>query len=171
MTVIGLAPFVLPGVVGTDHAVERPPAGVMSRQLTFNSYQIRLMGQPADIRMYWYGAFGDGRHHSLASCMRFRGLILEPVPGQPEVLVGGNRWMRDVYIHEGELKTTYGDYLLASFSPFAPPGVHVILDAPADAMSADYFAQATEQLAKRLYRDYVRDQAGAAGGQSVAVAR
>lgn len=170
MTVIGLAPFVLPGVVGTDHAVERPPAGVMSRQLTFNSYQIRLMGQPADIRMYWYGAFGDGRHHSLASCMRFRGLILEPVLGQPEVLVGGNRWMRDVYIHQGALKTTYGDYLLASFSPFAPPGVHVILDAPADAMSADYFAQATEQLARRLYRDYLRDQAGAAGGQAVAVA-
>jgi exosortase/archaeosortase family protein len=161
MTLIGLAPFVLPGLVGTDHAVERPPAGVMSRQLTFNSYQVRLTGQPADIRVYWYGAFGDGRHHSLASCMRFRGLILEPVPEQPEVLAGGGRWMRDVFIHQGELKTSYPDYLLASFSPFSPPGVHVILDAPEDAMSAAYFAQATERLAERLFEGHLRERGAA----------
>jgi exosortase/archaeosortase family protein len=168
ISLVGLAPFVLPGLVGTDHAVERPPTGVMARQLTFNSYQIGLTGQPADIRVYWYGAFGDGRHHSLPSCMRFRGLILEPVPEQPEVLTGGDRWMRDIFLHRGELKTSYRDYLLASFSPFAPPGVHVILDAPADAMSAAYFARATDRLAERLYRLYLLEQAGQAGGQAVA---
>jgi hypothetical protein len=130
----------------------------MTKQLTFNSYQLRLTGQPADIRMYWYGAFGDGRHHSLASCMRFRGLILEPVPGHEEVMTGGNMWMRDFFIHEGELKSTYGDYLLASFSPFSSPGVHLILDAPVDSMSPAYFSRASEELAARLFRAYVQER-------------
>lgn len=126
----------------------------MSKQLTFNSYQLRLTGQPADIRMYWYGAFGDGRHHSLVSCMRFRGLILAPTPGQEEVMTDGKMWMRDFFIHEGELKSSYGDYLLASFSPFAAPGVHVILDAPAASMSAAYFARASDELAAKLTGAY-----------------
>jgi hypothetical protein len=126
----------------------------MTRQLTYNSYQLMLPGQPADIRLYWYGAFGDGRHHSLASCMRFRGLILKPVPGQEEVMTGGGMWMRDFFIHEGEFKSSYADYLLASFSPFSSPGIHLILDAPAGAMSAAFFASASDKLARRVYDAY-----------------
>jgi exosortase/archaeosortase family protein len=154
LVLLGIAPFALPAVIGIEHPVERPPDRAMTKQLTFNSYQISLTGQPVDVRMYWYGAFGDGRHHSLASCMRFRGLILEPVTGQEEVQTGGNMWMRDFFIHEGELKSSYGDYLLASFSPFAAPGIHIILDAPADSMSAAYFSRQSEKLAARLFAAY-----------------
>jgi exosortase/archaeosortase family protein len=154
LALMGIAPFALSAVIGIEHPAERPPGGVMTKQLTFNSYQLRLTGQPADIRMYWYGAFGDGRHHSLASCMRFRGLILEPVPSQEEVMTGGGMWMRDFFIHEGKLQSSYGDYLLASFSPFAAPGVHLILDAPADSMSATYFSRASDELASKLFRAY-----------------
>ena len=160
LALFGIAPFALSAVIGIEHPAESPPEGVMAKQLTVNSYQLRLTGQPADIRMYWYSAFGEGRHHSLASCMRFRGLILEPVPGQKEVLTGGNMWMRDFFIHEGEMKSSYGDYLLASFSPFAAPGVHVILDAPADSMSAAYFARASDELAAKLFGAYTRRKAG-----------
>jgi hypothetical protein len=151
LALLAIAPFALPALVGIEHAAERPPGGVMTKQLTYNSYQISLTGQSSDIRMYWYGAFGDGRHQSLASCMRFRGVILEPVPGQEEVQSGGNLWMRDFFIHEGELKSSYGEYLMASFSPFASPGVHVILDAPADSMSAAYFSRASDELAAKLF--------------------
>jgi exosortase/archaeosortase family protein len=154
LTLMGVAPFALSAAIGIEHPAERPPGGAMTKQLTFNSYQLKLTGQPADIRMYWYGAFGDGRHHSLASCMRFRGLILEPVPGQEEVMTDGNMWMRDFFVHEGELKSSYGEYLLASFSPFSSPGVHVILDAPARSMSAAYFSRASEELAQKLFRTY-----------------
>jgi hypothetical protein len=159
LALLGIAPFALSAAIGIEHPAERPPGGVMTKQLTFNSYQLRLTGQPADIRMYWYGAFADGRHHSLASCMRFRGLILEPVPGSEEVMTDGNMWMRDFFIHEGELKSSYGDYLLASFSPFSPPGVHVILDAPADSMSAAYFSRASDELAAKLFRAYRQENA------------
>jgi hypothetical protein len=159
LAILGIAPFALPALVGVQHAIERPPLGVMTKQLTYNSYQISLTGQPSEIRMFWYGAFGDGRHHSLASCMRFRGLILEPVAGREEVQTGGKMWMRDFFVHEGELKSSYGDYLLASFSPFASPGVHIILDAPADSMSAAYFSTESERLAARLHRAFVQEGA------------
>ena len=159
LALMGFAPFALSAIIGIQHPAEHPPGGVMTKQLTFNSYQLRLTGQPADIRMYWYGAFSDGRHHSLASCMRFRGLLLKPVPGQEEVMTGGNMWMRDYFIHEGELKSSYADYLLSSFSPFSSPGVHVILDAPTSSMSAAYFSQASEKLAGKLIRAYKRDNA------------
>jgi len=99
--------------------------------------------------------------------MRFRGLILEPVPGQEEVMTGGSLWIRDFFIHEGELKSTYGDYLLASFSPFAAPGVHVILDAPADSMSAAYFSRASDELAGKLFRAH---KSGKAYGGSKTIA-
>ena len=170
LALLGMAPFALSALIGISHLIERPPAGLMTRQLTFNSYQLMLTGQPADLRMYWYGAFGDGRHHSLASCMRFRGLIMEPVPGQEEVLTGGKMWMRDFFIHEGKLMSGYGDYLLASFSPFSTPGVHLILDAPADAMSAAYFSQASQLLAKRIFRAY-REQKPAVVNTPPALAR
>jgi hypothetical protein len=119
-----------------------------------NSYQIALTGQPADIRMYWYGAYGDGRHHSLESCMQFRGLELEALPEQPDVLTGGKMLMKDFYIHEGKLLNSYSEYLLASFSPFSAPGVHIILDAPADSMSASYFSRKSVELAERVHASY-----------------
>lgn len=76
---------------------------------------------------------------------------MEPVEGQEEVLTGGKMWMRDFFIHDGRLLESYGDYLLASFSPFSSPGVHLILDAPAESMSAAYFSQMSEQLAGRVF--------------------
>ena len=158
MALLGIAPFVLAGLIGVKHPVEQPPGGAMLRQLTFNSYQISLAGQPPGIRAYWYGAFGDGRHHALASCMRFRGVILEPVAGQQEVMRGAGLWMCDFFIHEGAFKASYGDYLLASFSPFSSPGVHLILDASTSSMSAAYFARTSDQLARRIYQLYLHDR-------------
>ena len=74
-------------------------------------------------------------------------------------MTGGNMWKRDFFFHEGDLKTSYGDYLIASFSPFSSPGVHVILDAPADSMSAAYFSRASNELAEKLIRAYKRENA------------
>jgi len=154
LVLLSLAPFSLSAIIGLAHPVELPPSGYMTRQITTNSYQVNLTGQPADIRMYWYGAYGDGRHHSLASCMRFRGLELETAAEHTGVMTGGNMWMKDFYIHDGKLFENYSDYLLASFSPFSPPGVHIILDAPVDSMSASYFSNKSVELATRIYTSY-----------------
>lgn len=149
-----LVPFILPGVIGISHELERPPMGIMSKQLSFNSYKLRVGGQSSDISMYWYGSFGDGRHHALPACMRFRGIILEKDKQENSVYFGDNKWMREFFIHEKILKTTYHEYLLASFSPFASPGVHIIFEAPMDLMSSTYFSRASEQIVNQLHHMY-----------------
>ncbi|WP_295389464.1 exosortase/archaeosortase family protein [uncultured Thiodictyon sp.] len=151
---LGMAPFVLPPLVAIDYKVEPPPAGVVAQQIASNGYQLQLDGQPTSIRMYWYGAFDQGRHHSLISCMRFRGLTLETVRGQEEVLTGGGLWMREFFIHRGKLQAGYRSYLLSSFLPFTGAGNHIILDAPEAAMSAAEFSQESEQLAAAVFAAY-----------------
>ena len=155
LAVLALAPFSLSALIGLTHPLETPPAGIMARQITLNSYELNLTGQPTDMRMYWYGSYGDGRHHSLASCMRFRGIELEGVPGRPDVHTGGKMWMKDFYIHDGKLLDSYSDYLVASFSPFSPPGVHLILDAPAESMSVTYFSKKSIEIATSIFNSYM----------------
>ena len=83
--------------------------------------------------------------------MRFRGLVMEPVPGQTGVWTEGRMWMRDFFIHESKLLSSYSEYLVASFSPFSSPGIHLIFDAPVTAVSPAYFALASERLARQIF--------------------
>lgn len=46
------------------------------------------------------------------------------------------------------------DYLLANFSPFSTPGVHVIFEATSDAMSPAYFARESERIVTQLHQMY-----------------
>ena len=115
---------------------------------------LRVAGQPSDIAMYWYGTYSEGRHHSLVACMRFRGIILERVKQEKDVFFGNKRWMREFFIQDRALKSTYSEYLLATFSPFSSPGVHVILEARSDLMSPTYFDRESERLVKRLHQLY-----------------
>jgi exosortase/archaeosortase family protein len=130
------------------------PLGIMARQLSPESYKLRVAGQPSDIAMYWYGAYSEGRHHSLVACMRFRGILLETIAQEKDVFFGNNRWMREFFIHDKKLKSTYPEYLLATFSPFSTPGVHVIFEAPSDLMSPAYFARESERIVKQLHQMY-----------------
>ena len=152
-----LVPFMLHGLIGISHEVEHPPRGIMTRQLSFNSYKVRVAGQPSDIALYWYGAFSEGRHHSLKACMRFRGIILEDVEQVRDIYYGNHKWMREFFIHDRRLKSSYPEYLLATFSPFSTPGVHVIFEAPSEAMSPDFFARESERIANQLHRLYAAE--------------
>ena len=154
LLILLMAPFMLHGLIGISHQVERPPLGIMARQLSPNSYKLRVAGQPSDIAMYWYGAYSEGRHHSLVACMRFRGIILENSAQEKDVFFGKNRWMREFFIHDKKLKSTYPEYLLATFSPFSSPGVHVIFEAPSELMSPTYFARESERIIKQLHQMY-----------------
>jgi exosortase/archaeosortase family protein len=151
-----LAPFILPSVAGMSHDVAQPPTGAMANRFSLNSYVLRVVGQPSDISLFWYGPYGDGRHHTLSVCMRFRGVIMKPVDKAARVLTSGDRWMREFFIHGGKLRMSYQEYLLASFSPFSSPGIHIIVEAPADMMSAVYFDRESERWVKRLYEMYAK---------------
>jgi hypothetical protein len=156
LVILLLAPFMLHGLIGIRHEVEHPPRGIMARQLSFNSYKVRVAGQPSDIAMYWYGAFSEGRHHSLVACMRFRGIILKDFEQEKDVYVGNKKWMREFFIQDKRLKSSYPEYLLATFSPFSPPGVHVIFEAPSNLMSPAYFARESERIVTQLHQMYAQ---------------
>ncbi|MFT4719774.1 MAG: exosortase/archaeosortase family protein [Candidatus Azotimanducaceae bacterium] len=139
-------PFTVPAWLDRNHEVSPPPAGVMSRKVAFNSYQIQSIGQAPDVAAFWFGPFGDGRHHSLVSCMKFRGVTLEEVDSSNGVYAGEGKWMAEFFIHEGRLLRSYHEYLISSLIPFSSAGIHIILEAPDDAMSAGYFRQASARV-------------------------
>jgi exosortase/archaeosortase family protein len=150
LAVAALGPFLLPSFVGAPPAPLAPPSGLMSVSLAPTVHRIRLIGQSDDVAAFWYGAGVDGRHHSVVSCMRYQGKILESVPDVRHVLADEEHWVREIFIQGGDLSTTYAGYLAATFAPFSEPGVHVIFQARRSAMSARYFARTTGQLATRL---------------------
>ena len=152
LAVFAFAPFFLPNLVGAQNLAERPPAGVMTKRITPNGYQIRVAGQPADISLYWYSAFSDGRHHTVEACMRFRGITLENVSGEESVFAGDDKWYREFFIQDGHLASSYGQYLVRTLVPLSNAGVHIILQAPKSKMSASYFATQSENVADRIFR-------------------
>jgi exosortase/archaeosortase family protein len=139
-------------LIGAQSLAERPPAGVMTKRITPNGYQIRVAGQPADISLFWYSAFSDGRHHTVEACMRFRGITLENVSGEDSVFAGADKWYREFFIQDGHLASSYGQYLVRTLVPLSNAGVHIILQAPKSKMSASYFAMQSEKVADRIFR-------------------
>jgi hypothetical protein len=153
MTVSGvfvLLPFLLPLVMERDREIILPPSGAPSVSVAFNTWQVRMPTQSADIRTFWFGPFGDGRHHSLVSCMKFRGIDLEPVKDAPGVYEGSGNWMAEYFIYRGELVDSYGEYLLLSLIPFSTAGVHLILESSTDSVSAAYFSLEARRIADRI---------------------
>ena len=60
------------------------------------------------------------------------------------------RWMAEFFIHEGKLIESYPAYLISSVMPFSEPSVHLILEAPAGAVSAAFFHDEVRLLAGRI---------------------
>ena len=149
---LAFAPFFLPALVGIQSLSERPPPGVMTKQVTPNGYQVRVVGQPAGMSMYWYSAFSDGRHHTVEACMRFRGITLENVDSEEFVFMGDDKWYREFFIQGGHLAASYGEYLVSTLVPLSDAGVHIIVQAPKSQMSASYFAKHSEKLAARIFK-------------------
>jgi len=145
-----LLPFIASSLKGMGSERIIPPPGIRARALDMNSFQIRLVGQSPDIELLWYGPYGEGRHHSLPVCMRYRGITLRPSGEISEVMTDGQRWMREFFFLRGEPVMSYGDYLMRTFLPLSPAGVHLIASAMTNTMSSRSFADATDQLARQL---------------------
>jgi exosortase/archaeosortase family protein len=143
------APFVASAAGGRRGSSQPPPPGAMARRIDPTSYALRLVGQSPDIELAWFDAAGDGRHHTLPVCMRFRGVILRDSSYQG-VMTDGGRWMKEFFLHDGTLLADYPSYLRRTFLPFSSPGVHLVFAAPVGSMSASLFAQTTENLARQL---------------------
>jgi exosortase/archaeosortase family protein len=144
-------PFVASVVAGRVPLREPPPAGVMTRPIDATSSLVRVVGQSPEIELAWFGPYGEGRHHTLPVCMRYRGVILR-ASGEEGVMTDGGRWMKEFFLHDGSLLGDYPSYLRRTSLPFSSPGVHVIASAPSASMSARSFGDAVGRLALELHR-------------------
>lgn len=143
-----LSPFVA-AAVSRGGPSQAPPPGTMARRLDATSYSVRLVGQSPDIELAWFEASGDGRHHTLPVCLRFRGVVVTATT-RDGVMTDGERWMREYFLHEGALVGDYATYLRRTLLPFSSAGIHIIVSAPVTAMSAPNFANTADELAREL---------------------
>lgn len=150
LTAAFLFPFVTSVISGLLIPSLRPPTGVMARELGANTFQLHLVGQAHNVELDWFGPSGEGRHHTLSVCMRYRGIVLRPSGIEPSVLTDGKVWMREFFLQDGSLLTDYPAYLRRTFLPWTPAGVHLIASTPVDSVSAILFAQSSLQLATQV---------------------
>lgn len=144
-------PFIASIVSVATHTSLRPPSGAMTRYLSANAYELRFVGQPANLTVTWYGSFGDGRHHTLPVCLSYRGVNVSQAKNNSSVMSDGKFWFREFFLQENQLIDSYGKYLLKTIMPNSSAGIHLIISAPVNAMEADEFSRQALKLAKDVY--------------------
>jgi hypothetical protein len=152
VTVWLMFPFVTT-VPALQERGEPPPAGVMARTVEHQVREIAWPGMPAGLTVLWYEPQGDGRHHSLPVCMRYRGVTLEAA-SEPGVMTDGSRLYHEFFVVDGAVVPDYRAYLWRTFVPGSPAGAHVILTAAAgeDAEEAKHFRAHCEAVRSHLAR-------------------
>ena len=145
-----ILPFVASTLVIAEKDVLTPPASVTFRDVTSDTFQVSLPNQPENIGLMWFNPVGNGRHHSIQVCMRYRGVELQPTPECADVYSDGDRLMREFYIQGGKLVTTYPDYILQTFRPKSSPGVHLIFATYRSQMDPESFNRECMDLAVQL---------------------
>lgn len=143
-------PFAATSVRSADDGSYAPPRGVMSRVFEPRAYEVHLPGQAGDVDVLWFAPQGDGRHHTLPVCMRYRGVDLFPTDEAGVMTDGQGRWMREFFLQDGRLAEDYPTYLRRTFWPFSNTGVHVIVVGDARLRSAAAFKAASDDIAGRL---------------------
>ena len=169
----GLA-FVLPFIGSTLISVEDsaivPPAQTFATAVAADAYEVVIPGQSEAIGLVWFNPSGNGRHHSMKVCMKYRGVDLEPTPDCADVYTDGQRFMREFYMQQGRLIQSYPAYIWQTFRPRSSPGVHLIFVAKCDQTDAKVFNTACQELAERLHNLCQKaDQDEAAGNAPLAV--
>lgn len=146
--------FVLPFIASTVFARTResftPPAETTFTAVAADTFEVQIPGQPANIGLAWFNPAGNGRHHSMKVCMKYRGIELEPSKANADVFTDGEHWMREFYIVDSRIVPSYRAYLLNTFRPCSSPGVHLIFYTKSDQMTPDEFNASCQHLAAVL---------------------
>jgi len=145
-----LLPFIASTLFTREHQEFRPPADTDSTPIAADAFDVRIPGQPLNIGLVWFNPSGNGRHHSMKVCMKYRGVDLEQTRENADVFTDGQRWMREFYIQDGKLVAGYTAYIWRTFRPGSSPGVHLIFVTTRDQMTADAFNASCLQLAAQL---------------------
>jgi len=131
---------------------DRLPRGTMNSAINHNAFKLRLIGQPNKLDIYLFQSNDNDRHHTLVSCMRFKGVLLEENKDIKGVYESDQRFMREFFVVDGKVINNYRDYIVATLLPFKNAGKHVIFDAPKEMFNADYFNQQANKYMSSLIR-------------------
>ena len=149
MLVSGLMlPFLMPAFSWRNDARWSPPGGSEVTRIDPLSLRVRLLAQSPELELYAYLPGGDGRHHSVETCMLYRGVRLKSAGGG--VLTDGEALMKQYFLINGEVTEDYRAYIMRTFVPFSSAGVHLIAVTPAGSTEATAFERAADRLALRL---------------------
>lgn len=146
-------PFLASTVLAIGQKSWEPPAGVMSRCISPNCFEVRLHGQPKEIGLACYSSASRDRHHTLEVCLKYRGIELSAVENCPQVMTDGKHWFREFFMQDGHMLADYPAYVRSTFVPWRDPGVHLIFVSAKEAHSAAEFNAACEVLAQRFYEE------------------
>lgn len=144
-------PFTASSLFAIAHPPLLPPTRWIHQKIGAHGYELRLPGQPDPIRLVWYAAQNNDRHHTVGVCLKYRGRDLTPVPDTPTVQTDGRHWLREFFIQDGHLLPTYTDYARRTLAPRSHPGAHLIFVAPQDALAPTEFDRQARTLAHRLH--------------------
>ena len=147
--------FILPFLASTlftrEHRTFQPPTTTAFTAIAADAFDVRIPGQAGNIGLVWFNPSGNGRHHSMKVCMKYRGVELVATPQCADVLTDGQRWMREFYLQEGRLAASYPAYIFQTLRPGSSPGVHLIFVTNCDQMDAAGFDHSCQLLATRLH--------------------
>lgn len=126
-----------------------PPVGTMSYRAPDQSWVVRVIGQPPDLRIFWYDPDEGGRHHTLQVCLQYRGHNAKPT-SDGRVLEYEGDWLTEFFLMPDGRLIDYKEYLRATFWPFTSSGVHVIASMPQGVISDGEFRALAEESVQRL---------------------
>ena len=154
--------FVLPFIASTLMAGKQesktPPADVLTKAIPYDGYQILMANQPRKIALVWYSPHGNGRHHTLKVCMKYRGIELTPSPECPDVFTDGKFLYREFFLQEKDLLASYTEYVQHTFRPWSSPGVHLIFTVAAPSENPNEFNSTCIALATELHGLTLKEQ-------------
>ena len=142
-------PFVMPILPIKPAVQETIPRGAIVRELKKDQCLLQFVGQNEDLNIYWYKANNEGRHHAAATCMQFTGSDFERLT--ENLIATDSLWIFEQFIVKGKRVNTYREYLMHTWLPWQPSGVHLILTGHKASMDQDAFIVATSQALDRWF--------------------
>ena len=141
-----------------------PPVGVMSMPVgTGDTFRVRTVGQTNDIAAFWCGNARNGRHHSIATCLSYRGIETSPLSAQNGVVQSDTCWIAEFFILDGQLCPSYHHYVMHCFPPLTSQGVQLVFQASKSSMDPDHFYRQAKELALELHDAQLKSATSATG--------
>lgn len=135
----------------------------MRASIDGEAFRVRTLGQSNDVAAFWHGGAHQGRHHSIKTCLQFRGVETNALERVPGAMQSENMWIRELFILDGDLHSSYLDYVTRCIPPFTSHGVHIVFQASKAAVDRDHFLNETQKIADELHQAHLQSVTSKSG--------